>query len=177
MDKIITATNAIKKNAKSGMSLIEVMIALAIFAVFATAYSVGHNGSLATSANMQGDLKLKDLAEMQYNLTLLDPPDFSKPVADVKKVTKSFKDYPDYEYTMSYKQIFIPDITKILGEQDDPNDPERQNRKKIMQEFKDNMERLVWQISLEVRDKRNNATFLLSGWTYYAKGQVKFKGF
>lgn len=159
------------------MTLIEVMIAIFLFAVFITAFMTGQGNNISSSFRMKDDLILKDLAENQYNLTLLDPPDFSRPIADIKSEKKSLKDHPGYEYTMSYKQIFIPDVAKIMGTKEDPNDPDQQNRKRVIQEFKDNMEKLVWQVSVVVRNKATGASFEVSGWTYYDKARVAFKGF
>lgn len=176
MDQIKLYLDKIAATEK-GISLVEVMIAIMLFAVFITAFMTGQGNNVMSSYRMKEDLKLKRLAEMQYNLTMLDPPDFSRPLADTKSETKPFEDYPGFEYTMSYRQIFIPDIGKIMGEQEDPNDPDRQNRRKIMQEFKDNMEKLVWQLSIEVRDKNSGNSFVLAGWVYYDKAKVAFKGF
>lgn len=159
-----------------GLSLIEVTVAVFLFSVFITAFMTGQGNNILSSARMKDDMILKDLAQMQYNLTLLDPPDFSRPVVDGKKETKSFEDYPGYQYTLLYKPVFIPDIDKILGTETDREDPDKQMKKRIMQEFKENMEKLVWQISITVTNKTTKATFEIAGWTYYPEAKVKFKG-
>jgi hypothetical protein len=163
-------------NNSDGLTLIEVTVAVFIFSFFITAFMTGQGNNILSSARMKDDMILKDLAQMQYNLTLLDPPDFSRPVVDGKKETKAFKDYPGYQYTLLYKPVYIPDIDKILGSEGDENDPDKQMRKKIMKEFKDNMEKLVWQISITVMNKATKASFEIAGWTYYPDAKVKFKG-
>lgn len=174
MDKV----KGLKKLLNSeGIGLIEVMISITLFAIFITAFMTGQGNNVMSSYRMKDDLKLKELAQTQYNLTMLDPPDFNRQLAEPKSETKPIEDEPGYEYTMSYKQIFIPDISKIMGEQENPNDPDRQNRKRIMQEFKDNMERLVWQISIEVRNKNSGATYEIAGWVYHSEAKVAFRGF
>ena len=163
---------------RSGMTLMEVMIAVFLFAVFITAFMSGQGNNILSSVRMKDDLYLKDLAEMQYNLTLLDPPDFSKPLVDKKTETKTFEDFPGYEYTLTYQQIFIPDVEKILGvSAEEQNDPNRQNEKKVLEEFKNNMEKLVWQISILVTNKETKMSYELAGWTYYSDAKVIFKGF
>ncbi len=159
-----------------GMTLFEVMVAVFLFSVFIMAFMTGQGNNILSSARMKDDMILKDLAQMQYNLTLLDPPDFSRPVVDGKTETKTFEDFPGYEYTLLYKPVFIPDINKILGNDGDREDPDRQMKAKIMQEFKENMEKLVWQVSISVMNKATKATFEIAGWTYYPDAKVKFKG-
>jgi len=161
-----------------GMTLMEVMVAVLIFSVFITAFMTGQGNNILSSARMKEDLLLKDLAHMQYNLTLLDPPDFSREIKDIKTETKAFKDYPGFEYTLSYVPVFIPDVEKILGtSEEDRNDPNRAMRKQIMLEFKENMERLIWQISIVVRNKQTQGSFEVSGWLYNPEANVRFTRF
>ena len=163
---------------QDGMTLIEVMVALLLFAVFISAFMTGQGNNVLSSGRMREDLLLKDLAHMQYNLTMLTPPDFSQEFKEPKKETKTFKEYPNYEYTMSYVPVFIPDISKILGESDEErDDPNRAMRQQIMQEFKENMERLVWQVSISVRNKETDDSFEIAGWLYNPNANVRFTRF
>jgi hypothetical protein len=160
-----------------GLTILEVMMATVLFAVFIVAFTTGQGNNVMTSIRMREDLRLKDLAQLQYNRTLLEPPDFKTPIVDEKKETKAFEDYPNYEYTFSYKPVLIPDVDKIMGAPEGENQSgEKQARARIMKEFKSNMEKLIWQIKIEVKNKISGNTFEISGWTYFPEANVQFKG-
>ena len=133
---------------KSGFSLVEVMIALTLFALFITAFSVGFGTNVQNSARLDEEYLLHRLTEQILNQIVLQPPEFSESLT-LTPETKTFEEtqFNDYEYTIEYKRIAIPDLSKIQGqeEQEGQDDPSSQNGriKAVFDKLKENLENIV----------------------------------
>lgn len=162
-----------------GFTLIEVMIALSIFAFFITAFMTTQGMNIASSGLMREDLLLRDLTELKINEIIENPPDLRDNLI-LAPETKSFEDYPEYEYKIEYQKFLIPDLSKIKG-----NSEENQNEQddlavlqsRLFNTVKDNIEKMIWQVRVSVRNKETDYRFELSTWLLNKDAQVKLEGF
>ena len=114
-----------------GMTLLEVMIALAIFSVFIVSYMVSQGYSIKDSTDLKEDIKLRALCLQVIDETTVTPPIFRESLT-LTPETKKFEDDEDYSYTVIWKRLVIPDISKIQGS--DPLEQDgKQSREGVIQ--------------------------------------------
>lgn len=171
----------LKLKNESGMTLVEVTIAIFLFALFITAFMVGQGDNISDSIAFKGDLLLKDIAEMKMSETLINPPQDFRPsagkvkVAEEKKKFEDIEEYPDYRYAVQLFKVTIPEYEKITGKSEEENpDQDQAMQKRIFDNFKRNMEQLVWQIVITVEHKPSGASHELSTWYYNEAGRMQF---
>ena len=151
-----------------GFSLLEVMIALNIFAVFITAY-VGSEGYLKVdSTNLREETTLKNLAQEVMADLELNPPGFSESLT-LKPEVKNFEDddLKSYEYEIEWKKLVIPNLAKVQGQAEPENQSEEQKSSytdRIFEEIKSFIERRIWQAKVTVRNKETGFFFVLTKW-------------
>jgi prepilin-type N-terminal cleavage/methylation domain-containing protein len=165
----------IKANNNLGFTLMEVMIAIAIFSVFATVFVTGQGYNLLDSSKLKEDIRLKDLCENVMNDLITNPPEL-RDALTLSKETKDFEKTPEYQYTVEYKKFFVPDMSKIMGKEKDNDQAEDKKallEKRIFQVFKENMEKILWQVEVTVKNKLTNEEFKLSTWIYNQNAEVK----
>lgn len=167
----------------SGFTLMEVMIAIAIFAVFATVFVTGFGFNMVDSSKLKEDILLKDLGENKINEIISNPPAFSETLT-LTKETKDIPNYAEYQTIVEYKKFFVPDMTKIAGksasEDGSPSEEESQQaqmEKRIFSVFKENMEKILWQVEVTVKNKTSGETFKLNAWLYNQNADVKIGAF
>lgn len=166
---------------QQGFSLLEVMIAITLFAFFITAYLTGQGYNIEDSRLSEEQLILQQLAERKINELVLDPPKFSNATADFKE-TKTFEeaDFKNYEYTMEIKKLTIPDFAQLFAqkgaaseEAQDANEGDyfaegtkgQRNaalEKMVFEELKKNIERVLWQARVTITNKETKYNFTLS---------------
>lgn len=166
-----------------GFSLLEVMIALTLFAIFASAFLVSQGYNVSDSALSEEQIRLHSLCERKMSEVLLNPPKFSNAMSDLKE-TKTFENKEDqnYSYTVEWKKLKIPDFGKIFaqqasesGEEAPPegdkyfDDDVSSGRNKglenmIFEKLKNNLERILWQVRLTVTNKETKYSYSLSRW-------------
>lgn len=169
------------KDLEQGMSLIEVITAVFLFALFITAFMTTQGNNIATSIRFKEELLLKDIAEMKMHELILNPPEDFRPSAgkvDIEGEKKKFEEieeYPDYRFAVQLFKVTIPDFEKITGQEPDENPNENQAiQKRIFDNFKRNMEQLVWQVIITVRHEPSGQTYDLSTWLYNQNGRLQF---
>lgn len=152
---------------QNGFTLMEVMIALVIFSVFATAFVTGQGYNLLDSSKLKEEMLMKDYCENKINDIITNPPEL-RDALTLTKETKEIESDKDYQYTVEYKKFFVPDMNKITGEapQDEEESAQAQMEKRIFKVFKDNMEKMIWQVEVTVKNKTNDSSFKLSTWLY-----------
>lgn len=166
-------------HAQKGFSLLEVMIALTMFAIFISAFLVSQGYNVSDSALSEEQLKLHMLCEQKIQEILINPPKFTNALVDLKE-TKTFeeKDFSNYSWTIEWKKLKVPDFGKIFasnaaqgeGEDnkyyDDDNKAQRNTTVETMifDKLKENIERIVWQVRLTVTNKETNYSYTLSRW-------------
>lgn len=171
------------RSPQSGFSLLEVMIALTLFAVFVSTFLVTQGYNISDSALNEEQLLLHQLCDTKMQETLINPPRFTNALKDTKEV-KAFeeKEYANYSYTIEWKKLKVPDFGKIFaanagaggeaGEQESGgyfDENQRGNRnssveKLVFDRMKENIERAVWQLRLTVTNKETNYSYTLSRW-------------
>lgn len=161
-------------NNQKGMSLIEVMIAMTVFAVFVSVFVMTNGSNLTDSRNFKDELKLRDLASSIINEIIVKPPALTEALT-LSPETKPFENDPNYTYTIEWKKFELPDYTKMMGE--DNNDPQAAFQKKVFEQVKNNMELMVWQLAVEVRSLDTNMGYRLATWIYNHEAKVKLSGF
>ncbi len=161
-----------------GFTLIEVMIALAIFATFVVAFMTSQGMNIASSGLMREDILLRDLTEQKINEIIENPPDLRENLL-LAPETKSFEDYPEYEYKIEYQKFLIPDLSKIRGNTEEGSEQSEMAvlQSRLFNTVKDNIEKMVWQVRVTVRNKETDYSFDLATWLYNKEAQVKLEGF
>src|SRR5690606_35456920 len=103
---------------EAGFSLMEVMIAITLFAFFITAFLTSQGYNVADSENSEQQLLLHGLAERTMNELLINPPRFTNATQNSKE-TKRFEEstYSNFEYELEIKKLVIPDFGQLFGQQ------------------------------------------------------------
>lgn len=171
-----------RENLKSnqGFTLLEVMIAIAIFTIFATVFITGQGYNLLDSGKLKEDILLKDIAENKINEIIVNPPELRDSLT-LTKETKDAEGDSNYSVTVEYKKFFVPDMSKITGTNEEGKDkeesPQDQMEKRIYKVFKDNMEKMIWQVEVTVKSKTSDSSFRLSTWLYNQNADVQIGQF
>jgi len=170
------------KNQK-GFSLIEVLIAITLFAFFVTAFLTAQGYNVSDSQLSEEQLMLQQLCERKINELYLDPPKFQN-MANGLKETKTFEenDLKGYEYTLEIKKLTIPDFAQLFGQKDgvseegqDAYEGNYMNQgnagqrnagleKMVFEELKKNIEKIVWQARVTVTNKETKYSYSLATW-------------
>ena len=167
---------------ESGFSLLEVMIAITLFAFFISAFLSSQGYNVADSVNSEQQLELHSLAERTMNELLINPPKFTnaqKNSIETKKFTES--EYSNFEYDLEIKKMEIPDFGQLFaqkgqggeegggGDSSYYNNANKANRnsgleKVIFEQLKKNIERMLWQVRITVRNKETGMSYSLSSY-------------
>jgi prepilin-type N-terminal cleavage/methylation domain-containing protein len=170
------------KNQK-GFSLIEVLIAITLFAFFVTAFLTAQGYNVSDSQLSEEQLMLQQLCERKINELYLDPPKFEN-MAQGLKETKTFEenDLKGYEFTLEIKKLTIPDFAQLFGQKDgvseegqDAYEGNYMNQgnagqrnagleKMVFEELKKNIEKIVWQARVTVTNKETKYSYSLATW-------------
>lgn len=163
---------------EEGFSLVEVLIAIAIFSIFTVSFITGLGYNLLDSSSLKDEMMLKNLCESKINEIITNPPELKESLT-LSKETKAFENFSDYSYTLQYKKFPVPDLNKILAPSS--NDPEENSQaemnKRIFTTFKENMEKMIWQVEVSVKNKNTERSFTLSAWILNPQAEVKIGAF
>lgn len=148
---------------KKGFSLLEVMIALTVFAVFIISYVATEGQHKIDSTNMREELRLQQLAQEVISMLHLDPPDFQKQMtltADTGKFEK--EGFESYEYSIEYFEFTPIDLNALQNE--DEGDEEATNLipPQINKQFQKFQEEKLWQAVVTVTNKVTGFNYSLS---------------
>ncbi len=165
-------------NNNSGFTLFEVMIAIAIFAIFASVFVTGQGYNILDSSKLKNEMLLKDLCQNKINEIIVNPPE----LRDSLTLTKEVKDvdgYPNYQYSIEYKKFTVPDMTKLQNSADEDEEDKKQSsfEKMLYDTFKENMEKIIWQVEVVIKDKTTEDTFRASTWLYNNNAEVNVNKF
>ena len=165
---------------QSGFTLMEVMIAIAIFATFASIFVTGFGYNLMDSGHLKEDIFLKDIGENKINDIISNPPPLTDSLT-LTKETKDVEDSPDYQTIVEYKKFFIPDMSKIAEtsaeEKNEENSAQAAMEKRIYTVFKENMEKMIWQVEVTAKNKLTGDKYVLNAWIYNENADVKIGTF
>jgi len=128
---------------------------------------------------MREEMLLEEIAESELNKLILDPPKvFNLGMTLGSGDTKPVEGYDGYERTIKWFEFKVPDYNKIQGkEEDDVDAGDAIYKKKIFEEIKKNLEKLIYQVELTVKNKDTGFTYTLSTFVMDPKAKVKIKGF
>lgn len=160
------------KNSQKGFTLIEVMIALAIFGVFITAFVSGQGGNLLDSTYMREEQRLFNLANNKLMEITNNPPEFSESLT-TNIDTKTFEDNDNYEWSVEFKTFEIPEFAAATGQEEVPEEQQAQQR--IYSRVKENLEKMLWQVRVTVKNKTTDESKSLSTWLQNDKATVRFQ--
>jgi prepilin-type N-terminal cleavage/methylation domain-containing protein len=163
-----------------GFSLIEVMIALTLFAVFVSAYLVSQGYNVTDASLNQEQLILHELCEQKINEYYYNPPTFNNTQENLKE-TKAFenKEFSNYSYTIEMKRLKVPDFAKIFASKNQGSDAEDSESKYfdednasrnksfetiVFNKMKENVEKIIWQVRVTVTNKETKYSYSLSSW-------------
>lgn len=172
------------KICQQGFSLLEVLIAITLFAFFVTAYLTSQGYNVEDSRLSEEQLILQQLAERKISELIIDPPKFTNVNANMKE-TKTFEDkeYSGYEYTLEMKKLTIPDFAQLFAQKNGASEEAQDNyqgsyfndntqgrggqrnsaiEKMVFEELKKNIEKVVWQAKVTVTNKETKYNFSLS---------------
>jgi prepilin-type N-terminal cleavage/methylation domain-containing protein len=158
-------------SSQKGFTLVEVMIALTLFALFVTAFIMSQGSNITMSAQMSEDLIVSSLAERKMNEILIDPPEFTNATEnDVE--TKNFEQegFKKYKYTIEYKKLEIPDLSQLMGkansdeEAPNPNDQNDSIKKMVFQKLKKNIEKVLWQVRVTITNTETDYKHDVTTW-------------
>lgn len=163
---------------EEGFTLFEVMISLAIFSVFMVAYLSGEGGILLDSATMRSEIKLQSFAERKINEIIVSPPELSESLT-LAPQTGKFEDDENFSWSVTYKKFVLPDLDKLKGidGEDSANNDEGSAQEKILYNaVKKNMETLLWQVEVSVKNLTTESSHTVSTWVSNRRAKVTFDG-
>lgn len=148
-------------------------MALTIFAAFTTAFISSQTASINDSAQLEEEMTISRLCENKISEIYLNPPEFKESLT-ISKDTKNFEEEEnkDYEYTVEYKRFKIPDFSKITGQGENAKASGMQAM--IFQKMQKNLEEMIWQVSVTVRNKNTDIKYTLSTWLDNPVAKVNF---
>lgn len=162
-----------KQKDQAGFSLMEVMLAITLFTIFGAAVYVTVIGkSQSDSMLIEEEIFLKRLCLNVLNELIINPPELRDSLTLVPE-EKTIEKYPNYKYTIEYKKLELPDLSKLLGEEDQPESEQSPGiQKDLANKVKDNMEKLIWQIRVTITNKETNYFYTVSRWLYNDQAQL-----
>lgn len=180
-------------HSERGFSLIEVLIAITLFAFFVTAFLTAQGFNVSDSQLSEEQLVLQQLCERKINELHLDPPKFQNLSVGGMKETKTFEesDLANFEYTLEIKKLTIPDFAQLFGQKNavseegkdayegdylnEANGSQRNSsiEKVVFEELKKNIERIVWQARVTVTNKETKYTYSLATWLTNYNEQIQ----
>ena len=166
---------------QKGFSLLEVMIAVTLFAFFVTAYLTGQGYNVEDSRLSEEQLILQQLAERKISELVLNPPKFSNATANLVE-TKTFEEteIKNYEYKIEIKKFTVPDFGQLFSQQGSSNEsndeyasdyynPSAANNQRnsdleklVFEELKKNIEKIIWQARVTITNKETKYNYSLS---------------
>ena len=166
---------------KNGMTLVEVSIAVLLFSIFAVAFISGQGNNVLASIKIKQEILLKNLAQSKLNEIIIHPPQFQESLTSAGVETKDFVDFPEYQYSVEFKKLEIPDLSKLVGGDEEGNDGQGSGgltaiQEKIFKALKLNIEKLIWQVSVIIRHKESDNSYKLTSWLFNEKAKIKING-
>ncbi|EQC46122.1 type II secretion system protein J [Bacteriovorax sp. Seq25_V] len=159
---------------KSGFTLIEVMIALAIFGVFIVSFMASQGYNVTDSSSMRAELKLKELVQAKVNEIIVAPPELTDALT-LKATQGKFEKDEGFKYEITYKKFKVPDLDKIKGNEESSNEDDSAEsaiEKKIFDNVAKNLETVLWQVQVKVINEVSGQEMVMSTWLLNDKAEI-----
>ena len=163
---------------RRGISLLELMIAMAIMAIFGVTLVTGIGGNVFRSEDMRAELKIVELLEMKVNELVLDPPEFSENLLEEFTDEKDFEDFPNYTYSVKMHPFMLADYLSALGQGPDSEEFQEQGElyRKVFNLVSKNVENMVWQVEVTVTHKPSKRKQSVSTLLHNRDASIKWEG-
>ena len=150
---------------EDGFTLIEVLMALAIFSSFLLSVYVTISHNVSSSILMKEDLNLHNLAQMKMDEVLLDKKEFTNATEnDVKTGSIEIEGLENYKFEIKITPTKFPDLTQILGQSEDEQNTGDPVQKILFKKLKTNIEEIIWQVQVTVTNTDNDYSYELKSW-------------
>ncbi len=164
-------------NNSNGFSLIEVMIALAIFAVYSVGIIFTQSANIDSSVRLKSDLITQNLAILKMNESLVDIKKFTNATEkDTDSGNFDIEGFKQYKFLVEYKKNKFPDFSALIGKSDEEGEsaPDQQSavKKAIFEKLKTNMETMLWQIRVTVTNPETKTSTELTSWVTNRDAQI-----
>ncbi len=149
-----------------GFTLLEVMIAMTIFATFIATFVLIQGNNLNDSSMLREETILQRLCQNKLNEIILNPPEFREALTLIAE-TKTFEENDRYEFSIVYKRFELPEFNKIQGLDGDDSAQQSPNQaleKKVYDEVMKIVKEALWQVEVTVTNKESKYNFSLSTW-------------
>lgn len=157
------------KNNNKGFTLLEVMIAMTIFATFIATFVAIQGNNLKDSSMLREEETLQRLCLNKLNEILLLPPALQESLT-LSPETKTFEENSAYQYTIKYQRFELPELSQLkgIGEDDDSEGTQGNANdvieKKVYEQVKKIVKEALWQVEVTVENKETKYNFTLSTW-------------
>lgn len=165
------------KNYSRGFTLIEVLMAMTVFSLFIVVFMSTQGYNISNSVQMKKDIEMHNLAELKMQEALLEPPEFSGSKSEyIDEKTFEETKWEKYSYKIEYLKLELPNLNDlVIANQDDSSKEEDKNKelqKKILDKLKTNMEKMIWQIRVTIKDKETGSSYSLASWLSNPKAKI-----
>ena len=163
---------------KRGFSLLEVMMAMFIVAIFGVALLTGIGGNVFRSSEMREDLKVVELVEMKINELILDPPEFDETLLTAFTNEEKFKDFPDYTYSIKMHPFMLADYLASLGQGPESEEyaEEGELYKRVFNMVSRNVQKMIWQIEVTVTHTESERSYSVSTLLFNRDVNIDWEG-
>lgn len=161
---------------QKGFTILEVMIALSIFSFFMVAYIASESGILARSFRSAQEATLRHYAQKKMDEIIINPPELADSLT-ITPIEGKFEEQEDIKFTITYARLQMPDVQKILGEEEGENENENSAQgKALFDAVTKNLKELLWQVEVRVTDSKSGRTLKLNTWIENPRAKVEFQG-
>lgn len=167
------------KQTEKGFTLLEVMIAMTIFATFIATFVAIQGNNLKDSSMLREEETLQRLCLNKLNEILLLPPVLKESLT-LSPETKTFEENSNYQYTVTYQRFELPDLNQLKGTGDTENNQEERQEntndaleKKVYDQVKKIVKEALWQVEVTVENKDTKYNFSLSTWIRNSAAKVE----
>jgi len=150
-----------------GFTLLEVMIALALFSVFFVVFLSSQSSNFISSNRMEKRLIMHNIAENVMSDLLTAPPPLN-PSLTLKPQVFKYENNDDYEYSIEYKQFELPNIFTQPQEGEESSDSAQNQQSQyvdlLYKQVKENVKEALWQVRISVIEKETKYEYWLTAW-------------
>lgn len=165
---------------QKGFTLLEIMIAMTVFAFFTTVYVISQGNNLADSANMRKEFELKNILESQINEIIINPPDYTPALLlSTENDYKTIEDFDQFEKRIQWFEFKLPDLSQLISGSASPSEGDNAQesiQSKIFENVSNNLQKMIWQLKVTVRNKETKETMEATTWLINNKAQIKLEG-